>query len=222
LPGVRARVLGPEAARAPDRSAMRIQILLFDGFDELDALGAFEVLNAAAGLGTALRPELARLDRATVTSGFGLQLHVPACVDPEVPPALLIVPGADWLIEAEPGSWAERERARIGAGIAAVHSRGARLAAVGTATTLLGAAGLLRGRTIADDPRLAGPLPEFGAATVSERVADDGDLVSSGGIGSGVALALWLVRRFVTEAVADEVERRLGAGRQGAVWRREE
>jgi hypothetical protein len=92
---------------------MRIQILLFDGFDELDALGPLEVLHAAADAGAELRPELVRLGSATVTSGFGLQLHVSTPVEADAPPALLLLPGAGWLVDAEPGGWAEMQRDRI-------------------------------------------------------------------------------------------------------------
>jgi transcriptional regulator GlxA family with amidase domain len=199
---------------------MWIQILLFDGFDEVDALGTYEVLHAAVEAGVGLRPELARLDRATVTSGYGLQLHVPARAEPDAPPALLVIPGAGWLLEAELGSWAHRERGRIGTAVAAVHAQGAALAGVGTGITVLGGAGLLRGRAVAYDPRVEGSLHAFDAEPVSERVADDGDIVTSGGMASGLELALWLVERQASGALADELAERLGYGRRAGVWRR--
>jgi putative intracellular protease/amidase len=72
---------------------MHIRILVYDGFNELDALGPFEVLQAAAAAGADLRTELVRLEHASVTSAHGLQLHVPARLEPDEPPELLLLPG---------------------------------------------------------------------------------------------------------------------------------
>jgi transcriptional regulator GlxA family with amidase domain len=199
---------------------MRIQILLFDGFDELDALGPLEVLHAAAGAGAGLRPELVRLGSATVTSGFGLQLHVSTPVEADAPPALLLLPGAGWLVDAEPGGWAEMQRSRIAAVVAALHRNGATLAAVGTGATVLAAAGLLRGRAATTDLRALDEIQAHGAEIVNERVVDDGDILTCGGRTSGLDLALWLVERYASSAAAEAVARRLGHERQGGVWRR--
>jgi transcriptional regulator GlxA family with amidase domain len=199
---------------------MRIQILLFDGYDEMDALGPFEVLHAAAGAGANLRPELVRLGSATVTSGFGLQLHVSTPIDPEAPPALLLVPGAGWFADAVPGSWAEAQRARIAAVVAALHGSGAVVAAIGTAVTVLAAAGLLHARSVTADRRVLAEVQAHGAQVVDERVADDGDILSCAGRTSGLDLALWLVERFASAADAEAVEHRLEYERRGGVWRR--
>ncbi|MFI5272121.1 MAG: hypothetical protein ACHQ4H_03700 [Ktedonobacterales bacterium] len=50
-------------------------------------------------------------------------------------------------------------------------------------------------------------------------MVDDGDLLSSGGVTSGLDLALWLVERFAGPRVATEVERRMEYERRGTVWR---
>jgi transcriptional regulator GlxA family with amidase domain len=54
---------------------------------------------------------------------------------------------------------------------------------------------------------------------VEARVVDDGDLVTAGGVTSGVDMALWLVERHfgadLAEAVATEIEH----PRHGEVWR---
>jgi putative intracellular protease/amidase len=52
------------------------QILLDDGFDELDAVAPYEVLQIAAALGAPGRVELVTLDGAPeVTGAYGLQLR---------------------------------------------------------------------------------------------------------------------------------------------------
>jgi transcriptional regulator GlxA family with amidase domain len=199
---------------------MRIQILLLDGFDELDALGALEVLHAAAGAGAELRAELVRLDSATVTSAFGLQLHVATRLEADEPPALLLLPGAAWLANAGRGTWAARQRDRVAALVAALHRNGATLAAVRTGAAVLGAAGLLRGRAATTDHQAIDELRAHGAEIVPERVVDEGDVVTCGGMASGLDLAFWLVERYASPAVAQAVERQLGYERRGTVWRR--
>jgi transcriptional regulator GlxA family with amidase domain len=199
---------------------MRIQILLYDGFDELDALGPFEVLHAAVAAGAKLEVELARLDRATLTSARGLQLHVVGRLDPESPPALLVLPGGGWLSRATRGAWAEVERGRIAARALEFHRSGTILASVCTGAMFLASAGLLRDRPATTHRGARDDLEAAGARFVEARVVDDGDVITSGGITSGLDLALWIVERFAGPAVAHDVEHRIEYERRGTVWRR--
>ncbi|WP_281356669.1 DJ-1/PfpI family protein [Amycolatopsis anabasis] len=52
-------------------------------------------------------------------------------------------------------------------------------------------------------------LAELGAEVVPERVVDDGDLITSGGVTSGIDLALWLVERFAGAELAAAVTENL-------------
>ena len=54
-------------------------------------------------------------------------------------------------------------------------------------------------------------LAAGGAQIVRARVVDDADVVTAGGITSGLDLALWLVERFATRQIAPAVEERLVA-----------
>jgi transcriptional regulator GlxA family with amidase domain len=199
---------------------MQIQILLFDGFNELDALGPWEVLQAAARSGADLRTELVRLDSATVTSANGLQLHVVRRLEPDEPPDLLLLPGGGWLVDAEEGTWAAMQRNRIAAVVAALHRGGATVAAVSTGVMFLAASGLLRARPATTHHQALEELRSFGAEIVRERVVDDGDLITSGGMTSGLDAAVWLVERYATPAIARTVEQLLEFERHGEVWRR--
>jgi transcriptional regulator GlxA family with amidase domain len=197
---------------------MQIQILLYDGFDELDAIGPLDVLQAASAAG--LRVETVRLGSGTVTSRHGLQLHVPGRLDPEEPPELLVVPGAGWLIPAVPDPWTDAERRRIGGRVAELHRAGVVVAAVGGGGLLLAAAGVLRGRPAAARARWERELQDAGARPVRARVVDDGDVVTSAGLTAGIDLALWLVERFAGPAAAHGAEQALDYERRGTVWRR--
>ncbi len=55
---------------------------------------------------------------------------------------------------------------------------------------------------------------------IDARVVDDGDLVTAGGITSGLDLALWLVTHELGVAVAAGVESVLESEQRGVVWRR--
>ena len=62
-------------------------------------------------------------------------------------------------------------------------------------------------------------LAELGADLTEARVVDDGDVLTAGGVTSGLDLALWLTERFAGASVAAAVERRLEYERRGVVWR---
>jgi transcriptional regulator GlxA family with amidase domain len=50
-------------------------------------------------------------------------------------------------------------------------------------------------------------------------VVDDGDVVTAGGVTSGLDLILWLVERLFGPAPAAAAERELEYERRGVVWR---
>ncbi|GAA3017694.1 hypothetical protein [Streptosporangium longisporum] len=67
----------------------------------------------------------------------------------------------------------------------------------------------------------ATPLPVHpGRETLGEaRVVDDGDLVGSGNVTSGIDMALYLLEREVGPQIAHGVERIFRHERRGTVWR---
>ena len=71
--------------------------------------------------------------------------------------------------------------------------------------------------TTHSDTRAA--LAAQGAKVVNARVVDDGDLVTTGGITSGLDGAVWLVERFLGAQFANQVETVLEYERRGTVWR---
>jgi transcriptional regulator GlxA family with amidase domain len=48
---------------------------------------------------------------------------------------------------------------------------------------------------------------------------DDGDLITGGGVTSGLDVALWLVERFLGAKTTQKVETILEYERRGTVWR---
>ena len=197
---------------------MRVAIVVYDGFDELDALGPLEVLRNAAASGADLEVELVTLDgTAEVTGSHGLRVRPDRRLDPAAVD-LLVVPGGGWNDRAPKGAWAEAERGELPATIAAMHRAGTAVATVCTGGMLATAAGLTSGRPAVTHRGAVEELRAAGARVVEARVVDDGDLVTAGGVTAGIDLALWLVERHfgAERATADATE--MEHTRQGEVW----
>jgi transcriptional regulator GlxA family with amidase domain len=166
---------------------MTIEILLFDGFDDLDAFGPFEVLSEA-GLDTrfvTIEP------RETVRSSHGATV-VPEGVlgDPD----LVLVPGGGWNDREHGGVYLEARRGVIPKALAERHANGRRIGSVCTGAMMLAEAGLLKGRPAITHHTAIEDLRGFGAdVREGERVVDDGDIITAAGVTSGIDLALYLV-----------------------------
>ena len=198
---------------------MRIAVVVFEGFDELDAIGPLEVLRNAAKGGADLEVALVSLDGAAeVTGSHGLRVRPDGRLDPDRTD-LLVVPGGGWNDRAARGARAEVERGELPAAIAAAHRAGAQVATVCTGAMLATAAGLTQGRPAITHHGAVDDLRASGAQVVEARVVDDGDLVTAGGVTSGIDLALWLVERHFGAALAEAVAAEIAHPRHGEVWR---
>jgi transcriptional regulator GlxA family with amidase domain len=186
-----------------------VDIVVYDGVDEIDALGPMEVLRSAAGIGADLTARLVTHDdRRVVTGAFGLRFepdgtYVPGAAD------ITIVTGGGWATRQERGAWGEVRRGHWLPLLAATHRHGRTLAAVCTGTLLLAHAGVIGDRRAATHHRARADLAATGATVVHDRVVDDGDLVTSGGVTSGLDLALHLVAREVSPDIARRVAERM-------------
>ncbi|MDA0166871.1 DJ-1/PfpI family protein [Solirubrobacter ginsenosidimutans] len=183
---------------------MTIEILLFDGFDDLDAFGPFEVLSEA-GLSTRF-VTIQPLER--VTSAHGARI-VPDGIlgDPD----LVLVPGGGWNDRSGAGAHAEARDGRITTALAERHARGRRIGSVCTGAMLLAEAGILRGRPAITHHTAIEDLRSFGVEVrEGERVVDDGDVITAAGVTSGIDLALYLIERELgseaAKAGAREIE----------------
>ncbi|KUL32126.1 AraC family transcriptional regulator [Streptomyces regalis] len=197
-------------------SPLRVQILLYEGVEELDSVAPFDVLSLAADMGGAIRTALVSTNKPTmVTASKGLRIEVPRGWSPQ-DADVLIVPGGGR--HDLPGSGIHRllaDKAFIQrlAGVEAI------MAGVCTGVMALSAAGFTRGRPATTHSGSKAALAAQGAKVVNARVVDDGDLVTCGGITSGLDAAVWLVERFFGAQFANQVETVLEYERRGTVWR---
>jgi transcriptional regulator GlxA family with amidase domain len=79
-------------------------------------------------------------------------------------------------------------------------------------------AGLLEGRNAVTHRLGMDVLEATGVSVVHARVVDDGDLVTAGGVTSGLDLALHLLDRTYGPRVALAVESLFAYERRGTVW----
>jgi transcriptional regulator GlxA family with amidase domain len=201
------------------RPIARIAIVVFDGFDELDAIAPLEVLTNAARAGAALEVRLVALSApGRVIASHGLELTVSDRMEDDID--LVIVPGGGWNAEpGTPGARVEVERGLLPAALATLHGHGATVASVCTGAMIVAAAGLLKGRPATTHHVALVDLAETGAKLVEARVVDDGDVITAGGVTSGIDMALWLVEREWGSEIAGIVASQIEHELVGTVWR---
>jgi transcriptional regulator GlxA family with amidase domain len=194
---------------------MRIDALLFDGFDELDFFGVFETLRMA-GLSVVTR---SLYEQQVVTAAYGTKLVPDAAFSLEQKSDLLLVPGGGWISHSPAGAWAEAEKGTILEVVKDCHASGVTLASVCTGALVFGKAGLLKNRNATTNHGAVQELIDFGAKYVAARVVDDGDIITASGITASLDLGLWIVERFVSQKAAQDVSERLEFERRGIVFR---
>jgi transcriptional regulator GlxA family with amidase domain len=204
------------------------QIVLFDGFDPLDVIAPFDVLVAGSDeVGGELVVELvsAKGPGPVVSGSRGLVLNATALLDPSKP-GYVIVPGASGPIDGDPDEVDTIPvlLARFGETEAVPLIRDAManpditVATVCGGSLALAMAGLLEGRNAVTHVLGLDVLDATGVNVVRARVVDDGDLVTAGGVTSGLDLALHLLDRSYGPRVALAVEELFEYERRGTVW----
>lgn len=188
----------------PTHATVRVGILVFDGVEELDAVGPWEVLADWAGR-SALRPEVLTFsaDGAGVRCAQGLSLVPTTGRDDVGPLTVLVHPGGRGtralVADPEHLAW-----------LRAVRATTPLVTSVCTGSVVLAAAGLLAGRPATthrdhlDDLVAADPSVLVDAEA---RFVDDGDVVTSAGVSAGIDMALHLVARLESPEAARAVRR---------------
>ena len=166
--------------------AITTGILLFDGVEELDFAGPWEVLTVAKMEGDQVLTIAER--EGPITCAKGLRV-LPDTTFAAAPPLdLLLVPGGE----------GARERVDDAAHLEWIKSTAANAqwtTSVCTGALLLDAAGLTAGRKITTHWAYVEHMREHSDATVVDdaRYVVDGQLVTAAGVSAGIDMALWLV-----------------------------
>lgn len=179
-----------------------VGILLFDGVEELDFAGPYEVFGMATHAAPDDRVVTIAQSRDPVRGFNGLQVLADHAFDDAPELDVLVVPGGqgtrkevdnpvlvDWLRRVAPGCrW---------------------VTSVCTGTLLLHEAGPARGKRVTTHWGFAQTLRERGDVEVVDgvRYVQDGNLVTAAGVSAGIDMALWLVGQIWSVEHARNVQR---------------
>ena len=185
--------------------APRIGIVLFDGVEELDAVGPWEVLSfwAHQWPDDGVQVRCLSRDGGPVDCAKGLTIAAHGSYADAGPLDVLVYPGGrgtrPQLTDEAQLRWVREQRAAVPL-----------MTSVCTGSLVYAAAGLLRGRPATTHWASLDLLREL-EPTVDvrpdDRFVDDGDLVTAAGVSAGIDMALHLVRRLAGERRAREVRR---------------
>jgi cyclohexyl-isocyanide hydratase len=179
----------------PNDIHLHIGSLLFEGVDQIDLTGPFEVLSRIPNATYCIYGKTA----APVRDMKGLWLTPDASLADAPPLDVLHVPGGfgqeSLMEDTEVLGWIRKQ------------AEGARyIFSMCTGTLLCGAAGLLNGRRATTHWASLHLLPYFGAIPVNERVFVDGAWVFAAGVTAGIDGALRLAAELRGDEVAQAIQ----------------
>lgn len=174
-------------------SKSTIGILVFEGAEELDFVGPYEVftmVNATLGEGDSPLNEVLLIseDGGDVICNKGMRIGAHYAMAEAPPLDVICVPGGS-------GSRAMIERKPVVDWLAAIAADCTWVTSVCTGAMLLAAAGLTEGRRITTHWAAVNEFAERGlpgALQQGPRYVRDGNLVTAAGVSAGIDMALWL------------------------------
>lgn len=188
-------------------AATRIGFFLFDGVEELDWVGPWEVLASWAQRwpDDAVACTTLSRDGGMVRCAKGTRVLVDHSWADAPAYDVLVYPGGQ-------GTRAQLGDEGIRAWVREIAGQVDVLASVCTGSLVLADAGLLDGRPATTHWRSLELLPTLGRdidVRADERFVDDGDVVTASGISAGIDMALHLVARLHSPERAREVRRQI-------------
>jgi transcriptional regulator GlxA family with amidase domain len=175
---------------------VQIAILIFEKLTVLDAIGPYEVLRSVPGWEVRFVAPEAGPVRAD--SG-ALGLIADYSIDEVTEPDIVLVGGGE-------GNRPLLSDERVLGWLREVHEKTRWTTSVCTGSLVLGAAGLLEGKRATGHWMYLEPLREYGAEPTSERVVEDGKVITAAGVSSGIDMALHLVDREIGPEAAQAVQ----------------
>jgi transcriptional regulator GlxA family with amidase domain len=175
---------------------VQIAILIFEKLTVLDAIGPYEVLRSVPDWEVRFVAPEAGPVRAD--SG-ALGLVADYSIDEVTEPDIVLVGGGE-------GNRPLLGDERVLDWLRGVHEKTRWTTSVCTGSLVLGAAGLLEGKRATGHWLYLEPLREYGAEPTSERVVEDGKVITAAGVSSGIDMALHLVDREMGPEAAQAVQ----------------
>lgn len=198
--GVASVLLASAATRSLAQGAskdrpMHVNIIAVPDMVQLDITGPYEVLARTPGWTVdlvAATPEAVRTDR-------GLRLLPNVTRATAKPSNILVIPGGTGIdtamLDPEWVAYVRRESARCDY-----------VFGVCTGSLLLGAAGVLKGKRAGGHWQARDMLTQFGATVSNDRMTRDGNIYTSGGVTSGIDMALRVVADIAGLETAQKIQ----------------
>lgn len=185
---------------------IRIGILIFDGAEELDFVGPWEVFTMAQ----AFKPDgcevlLIAQDDCVVRCAKGMRVLPDTVMGASGRLDVLLVPGGQ-------GTRREVENKALLDWIAEVSKAATWVTSVCTGSLLLTAAGPAKGKRVTTHWGYVKSLRERGEAAEvldSFRYVQDGKVVTAAGVSAGIDMALWLTGQLFDVPFARRVQRQM-------------
>jgi putative intracellular protease/amidase len=175
---------------------MIVAIPVFDRLTALDAVGPYEVLSRLEGAQVRFLAAEAGLVR---TETGMLALLAETTFDEVVDPDVVVVPGGY-------GTRELLNDERILDWLRCAHETSRWTTSVCTGSLLLAAAGILEGLQATTHWSELDTLARFGAHPVSERVVEQGKVITAAGVSAGIDMALTLAARIAGEQTAQAIQ----------------
>ena len=176
-------------------ATFHVGFLLFPNITQLDMTGPFEVLSRMPGA----KVDVIWKRHETVISDTGLSVLPTATFDEITSLDLICVPGG-------PGVGALLEDKQTLTFLRRIAPTARYITSVCTGALVLGAAGLLKGKRATTHWMSHDLLAPFGAIPVQQRVVQDGNVITGGGVTAGIDLALSVVAAVAGESTARQVQ----------------
>ena len=174
----------------------RVLIPLAPGFEEIEAITVIDILRRAGVTVVVAGTQPGPIEASRQTK------HIPDCTLDAVRAKdfdMLVLPGG------LPGTTHLRQDSRIRQLIEIMQARQCRLAAICAAPTVLGAAGVLAGRTATGHPSVRAELATQAGKISDKRVVVDGPVITSQAAGTAMEFAFKLVEILCGPARVAEV-----------------
>lgn len=185
---------------APDVNVNGIGIYVYEGMFSLDALGPYQVFKSAG-----LKTFLIAKQKGSLRTSNGLTINVDKSIDEVQQLDVLLIPGGAY------GTAQQTIDADVLAWIRKIDQTSIYTTSVCTGAWILGAAGLLQGKTATTHwYRAEEMLAKYGAEFEQKRWVRDGKYWTSAGVTAGLDMALALVNHLFgkdyTQAIMLDLE----------------
>ncbi|MBY0278855.1 DJ-1/PfpI family protein [Candidatus Binatia bacterium] len=175
---------------------MKIAIALYDRFTALDAIGPYETLSRIPGA----EPVFVGCEKRIFRTDLGALAVQAGASFADIDRAdILIVPGG-------PGSRAMMSDGPFLDWVRKIHATTQWTTSVCTGSTILGAAGLLKGVDATTHWACMDELASTGANPTGERVVVRGKIVTAAGVSAGIDMGLTLVARIAGDEAAKAIQ----------------